>query len=139
MKLNNKKNFIARTLKVGKKRISLVKLRLDEIKEALTKQDVRDLKNEGAIKIKEIKGRKKVKKRKRRGPGKIKKRLNKRKQEYVKITRKLRGYVSELKKQGILKREEIKDIRKKIRNRKFRSKNNLKDYIKGLKNENIKA
>ncbi len=133
MNLNNKKELTARTLKVGKGRIMFVKARLEEIKEALTKQDIRDLKNEGAIKIKEVKGRSKVKKRKRRGPGKIKKKINTRKQDYVKMTRKLRAYVSEMKKQDILSGKDAESIRKKIRNKKFRSKVHLKDYIGDLK------
>ena len=49
------------------------------------------------------------------------------------MTRKLRKYVEGVKKQGTLNRDEGKDIRKKIRNRLFRSKAHLKDYIGGLK------
>ena len=65
--------------------------------------------------------------------GNIKKKLNTRKQDYVIMTRKLRGYVAELKKRKELSRDEILDIRKKIRNKKFRSKAHLKEYIGGLK------
>ena len=49
------------------------------------------------------------------------------------MVRKQRGYVAELKKQGKLSLEEVKDLRSKIRNKTFRSKANLKDYIGGLK------
>ena len=48
------------------------------------------------------------------------------------MTRKLRRYVAEMKKQGKLTPEEIKDIRNKIRNKAFRSKAHLKEYIGGL-------
>ena len=134
MNLRKKKELAVRTLGVGKDRIVFVKSRLDEIKEAITKQDIRDLNKSGAIAIKHVKGRKKVTKRKRkRGPGSVKKRVNKRKQEYVIITRKLRGYVGELQKQGKISSEESKDIRKRIRNRQFRSKAHLKEYIGGLR------
>ena len=134
MKLNTKKNLAVRTLGVGKGRIVFVKSRLDEIKEAITKADVKQLKEEGAIVIKEVGGRKKVVKRKRkRGPGKIKKKVNKRKQEYVKMTRKLRAHIKPLKEKGKLSREDFLDIRKRIRNRKFSSLKNLKDHIWGLK------
>lgn len=134
MKLNKKKELAARTLGVGKKRISFVEERLDEIKEAITKQDIKDLKNEGAIVVKEISGRKKVVKRKRkRGPGKVKKKVNTRKKDYVILTRKLRAYVAELKKMKKLAPEEVKEIRKRIRNKKFRSKAHLKEYIGSLK------
>ena len=133
MNLGKKKSLAARTLKIGKERIVFVQSRLDEIKEAITKQDIRDLQKEGAIIIKEIKGRRKIKKKsKKRSVGNIKKKLNKRKQGYVKMTRKLRSYVAEMKKQGKLSKEDVSDIRKKIRNRIFRSKAHLKEYIGGL-------
>jgi len=69
----------------------------------------------------------------RRSPGNIRKKVNKRKQEYVIMTRKLRKYAAEMKKQGRLSKEEVIDIRKKIRNKVFRSKAHLKEYIGGLK------
>lgn len=134
MNLKKKKLLAKKTLNAGKKRIIFIPSRIDEIKDAITKQDIRDLQKEGAIVIKDIKGKRKIIGRKRkRGPGKIKKKVNKRKQEYVIMTRKLRKYVSEMKKQGMLSAEEIKGIRNKIRNRIFRSKAHLKEYIGGLR------
>lgn len=130
MNLRNKKLLARRTFNIGKRRIVFLSSRLDEIKEAITKQDMRDLQKDGAILVKEIKGRKKVKKRVgKKSPGNIRKKVNKRKEEYVIMTRKLRKYVAELKKQGKLSREEVIDIRKKIRNKFFKSKANLKNYI----------
>lgn len=134
MNLAKKKLLASRTLNVGKSRIVFVKTRVDEIKEAITKQDIRDLHKEGAIVIKEIKGRKTVVKRKRkRNDGKVKKRVNKTKTEYVRLTRKLREYVLALKKDGRVSNEEFKDIRKKIKNRYFKSRSHLKDYAGGIK------
>jgi large subunit ribosomal protein L19e len=128
--LNKKKELAAKTLKVGKNRINFNQDNLSDIKETITRQDIKDLHAEGIITIKPIKGRKKIKKRKtRRGPGKIKKTVNKRKQVYVKITRKLRGYLSELKKLGVINNELYNDLRKKIRMRVFRSKSHLKNYL----------
>jgi large subunit ribosomal protein L19e len=134
MNLKKKKALVTRTLKVGKERIVFLKSRMDEIKEAITKNDIRSLQKEGAIVIKNIKGRRKIKKKgKKRSVGNIRKKVNKRKQEYVKMTRKLRNYVAEIKKQGKLSKEEIKDIRKKIRNKAFKSKAHLKEYLGGLR------
>lgn len=134
MNLRNKKELAAKTLKVGKERVVFVKERTAEIKEAITKQDVRDLIGSGAIQVKQVKGRKtNVTRKNKRGTGKIKLKVNKRKQEYVIITRKLRAYAAELKKQGRLTSEEVKEIRKRIRNRAFKSKANLKAYIEGLR------
>lgn len=130
MNVGKKKSLAAKTLKVGKDRIAFVVPRLEEIKDAITKQDIKDLHKSGAIKIKEIKGRTKVKKtKKKRGPGKIRKKINKRKEEYVIMTRKLRKYIGELKKQGKVPAEEVKEIRKKIRNKHYRSKAHLKEQL----------
>jgi len=134
MNLTSKKELAARTLKVGKERIVFVVARLNEIKEAITKQDIKDLNKDGAILIKEIKGRKKkIKKKKKRTTGKIRKKVNTRKQDYVKLTRKLRKHVVELKKQGKLSSEEVKEIRKKIRNKQYKNKANLKARVEVVK------
>ena len=134
MKLNKKKQLAIRTLGIGKDRIMFVKTRLDEIKEAITKEDIKQLVREGAIMIKEKKGRRKIVKRtKKRGPGKIRLKVNKRKKEYVIMTRKLRKYIKMLKENNRISQYNFEDIRKKIRNKKFSSLNNLKDYLGGLK------
>ena len=122
-------------LKVGKNKIVFDSERLADIKEAITKQDIKDLHTEGIISIKSVKGRKKIKKRKtRRGPGKIKKTIKKRKQVYVKITRKLREYLKELKSRGTISNELFIELRKKIRMRAFRSKAHLKESLKAMDN-----
>lgn len=134
MNLKSKKELAAKALKVGKERIVFVKERLEDIKEAITKQDIRDLKQEGAIKVKNISGRKKnIKKKSRRSPGNVRKKVNTRKRDYVIMTRKLRSYVAEMKKQGRLSAEEVKELRKKIRNKMFRSKAHLREHIGGLR------
>lgn len=130
MKLDSKKKLASKALKIGKDRIVFDNERLDEIKESITKQDIKDLKESGAIKIKDVSGRRKIVKRKtRKRAGKIKVKVKNRKQEYVKITRKLRKYISELKNQEKINNEEYRDLRKKIRNRDFKSKRNLKETL----------
>ena len=130
MKLENKKALAAKTLGVGKGRIVFNRERLSEIKEAITKQDFRDLNKDGAISIKEIKGRKKLVKRKtRRRMGSIKKKVNTRKKDYVTLTRKLRAYIAELKKHGQITLERYRELRKEIRTRAFKSKANLKERL----------
>ena len=128
--LNKKKDLAAKTLRVGKNRIHFNNDNFAELKEAITKQDIKELHAEGIITIKPIKGRKKIKRRKtKRGPGKIKKTVNKRKQIYVKITRKLRTYLKELKSLGVIDSKLYQELRKKIRMRTFRSKAHLKEYL----------
>lgn len=130
MNLNKKKELAAKTLRVGKGRLQFKQENLNEIKEAITRQDIKQLNQEGIITIKPIKGRKKnVTRKHRRGPGKIKMKVNKRKQEYVKITRKLRAYAMSLRERGVLERELYKKIRNKIRMREFKSKAGMKDFL----------
>ncbi len=132
MNLGKKKSLAARTFNVGESRIEFVKPRLEEIKEAITKQDIRDLHKDGAIRIKPIKGRKKqVGNTRKKTTGNVRKKVNKRKKEYVAITRKLRRYLNEIRSK--LTDQEKEDIRKKIRNRFFKSKSHLKDYIGGIR------
>jgi large subunit ribosomal protein L19e len=130
MNLENKKQLAARTLHVGKNKIIFSQEALSEIKEAITKQDIKTLYQEGIIRIKPKRGRKTIVRRKiRRGPGKIKVKVNKRKQIYVKITRKLRANVKDLKDKGEINRDMYIYLRKKIKMRFFKSKAHLKEYL----------
>jgi large subunit ribosomal protein L19e len=129
MKLDKKKALASRIFGVSKSRILLVEPRLEEIKEAITKEDIRSLKEDGAIIIKPIRAKKSRQKRKvKRSPGNIKKNVKSRKRTYIILTRKLRKHVQELKNKNILTRDQTSDIRKKIRNKYFRSKSQLKEY-----------
>jgi len=136
MKLENKKSLASRALNVGKKRVMFNIQRLSEIKEAITKQDMKDLKESGAISIKEIKGRKTVKKRRtRRRDGSIRKNVSTRKQDYVKLTRKLRTYLRNMKERDNISTEDFKELRKEIRASEFRSLARMKERIAQMKEE----
>ena len=101
MNLKKKRELIARTLKVGKGRIRIDETSINEIKEAITRQDIKELKSKKIIKTKEKVGRKKKEKRKtKRRKGSKKKKINTRKQDYVKLTRKLRKFVKNKKEKG---------------------------------------
>ena len=130
MKLDLKRKLAAETLKVGLARVQFNNARLDEIKEAITRQDIKDLVKSGAINVKEIKGKRKIVKRKtRRRAGKIKIKVKTRKQDYVKLTKKLRDYAKKMKEQGKIDNENYKEIRKGIRNKTYKSKRNLKESL----------
>jgi len=134
MNLKKKKELAAKALGVGKNRVSFNPEGLNEIKEAITKQDIHSLHEEGIISIKPIKGRRKIEKRsRRRGSGKIKMKVKHRKQDYVKITRKLRKYLKMLKNENAVDMELYLDIRKKIKMRAFKNTTNLKEYLASLK------
>ena len=136
MNLRNKKELASKVFGVGKERIVFIESKQKDIKEAITKQDLKDLKESGAIIIKEIKGRKSGVKKSSRSPGNVRKNVNTRKRDYVIMTRKLRNYISELKKRGELSRENFIEIRKRIRNKDFRNKAHLKEHLEEIKNEN---
>ncbi|MBS3094936.1 hypothetical protein J4474_04680 [Candidatus Pacearchaeota archaeon] len=130
MNLGKKKQLAARTLGVGKSRVHFVNENLNEIKEAITKQDIRDLVSSGAIKVKEVKGRRKVlRKSKKITAGNVRVKVNKRKRDYIALTRKLRKNIAELKKQGKIDAEGYKDLRKRVRNKEFKSKSHMKTFV----------
>ena len=134
MKLENKKELAARTLGVGKNRIIFNIHRLNEIKEAITKNDIKDLYKNQAISIKEIKGRRKVIKRKtRRKAGSIRKKVKAKKRNYVILTRKFRNYLFFLKNKNQISKEVFLKLRKEIRASKFKDLNQLKERILEMK------
>lgn len=128
MNLKSKKELIARTLNVGVNRILLN--RAEDIKEAITRQDIRDLVASRSIIIKMEKGRKKVEKRKRRrGEGNVKKTIKERKKNYVRLTRKLRGFIKNMKKKNRISSEKYRELRKKIRGKEFKSLAYMQEHI----------
>jgi large subunit ribosomal protein L19e len=134
MNLEKKKMLAARTLSVGRERIIFNTERLNEIKEAITKQDIRDLYNNKAIFIKEIKGRKKIiAKKNRRRKGSIKKNIKQTKKKYMVLTRKLRAHLFELKKKELLPREKYLELRRQIKAGVFKSKQHIKESLTGVK------
>lgn len=136
MNLRKKKQLASRALGIGLHRIAFNHNRISDIKEAITKQDMKDLHADNAISIKEISGRKTHEKRRtRRRDGSIKKRVNKSKRTYVILTRKLRAYIMILKKKGEISNELYTTLRKEIRASLFRSKNHLKERILSHQNE----
>src|SRR3989304_1887135 len=137
MNLSSKKELAKRTFGVGKDRIIFVESRMEDIKEAITKQDLRDLMKEGAIIIKNAGGRRRNAGKRSRDNRKIKKSLNTRKRDYVRATRKLRIYAREMKMSGKISADDLLELRKKIRNKFFRSKVHLKEHLKGDKKTKV--
>ena len=130
MQLAKKKALATRVLKVGLGRVVFAAGHEEEIKEAITRQDILDLVGAGAIQIKEMKGRKKVVRRKhRRRAGKIKKKVNTQKRDYAKLTRKLRKTTQVLLSQKKINKETKNKIKRMIRAKKFRSKRHLQEQV----------
>lgn len=129
MNLRNKKKLMARVLKVGANKIRLNSGMKEEIKEAITRQDMRDLMKEKIISLREGKGRKsKIKSSGRRGFGSVKR--HKKGRYYVKITRKLRNYLKSLREKNKIGREEYHVLRKKIKAGIFKDLNHLRQETK---------
>jgi len=133
MKMEKKKSLAARTIGVGKGRIIFNKNNLSQIKEAITKQDIKDLVGSGAIIIKPIKGRlANEKTKKRRRAGSVKKKVHNSKREYVLITRKMRNYLFLLRKKGLLSEKIYSQLRKEIKRREIKNLSHLKEKIKSM-------
>jgi large subunit ribosomal protein L19e len=127
MNLGGKKGLASRTLGVGKDRIIFIKT--EEVKEAITKQDIRDMLSSGAIILRENRGRRRQEKKRFRGMGNVKKKLNTRKEDYVKLTRKLREYAKQLLLQEKINKEQFRKLRKEIKSKMFRSKAHFKELL----------
>lgn len=145
MELNAQKTLSAKILKCSKKRVTFDTERLDEIKEAITRADIRSLIKDEAIIAKPIKGisraraRKRQKQRrkgKQRGHGSRKgkktARLPKKKSWMARI-RSQRKFIKELKDKKILKNKVISELRSKAKGGFFRSKRHIKITIEKIK------
>jgi len=131
MNLRKKKELAAKTLGVGKNKVSFIKSRLEEIKEAITKQDIRDLFNDGAIFVKPAFGRRKAESGgKRKSTGNVRKKIKERKKKYMILTRKLRGHLAEVNKNGKFTGEPVKEIRRRIKNKEFKNRSGFIEYLK---------
>ena len=105
------RRLAAYILKCSKDRIRFDSTRLADIKEAITKTDVRALIKEGAIKSRPAGGVSRARvKSKRRGPGSIKRALKKIKQSWVTKIRPQRRYLAELRKSGEINRQEYRKL-----------------------------
>ena len=133
MNLKKKKKLIARVLGIGVNRVKLTQV--NEIKEAITRQDVKSLKNSGIIMIKEIKGTRHIERRKRKEERSRKRKINERKKNYVKRVRKLRSYIKNLRKKRKLSEKEYYDLRRKIKSNLFKDFSQLVASIKQQEKE----
>lgn len=130
MNLRKKRQLASRVLDVGMKRIWFDSNRLNEIKEAITAQDIRDLFKSKAIEVKQIAGRKNKRERNtRRKQGKIKKSLNMRKKNYIFLVRKLRKHLKLLRKQKKISRDIYNKLRREAKSGKFKNKQNMMEEI----------
>lgn len=141
MDLKTQKNIVRSLFKVGKKRIKFDPEKLSEIKEAITKNDIKGLVNKKAIIIKQKTGSSRVRARKilvqkrkgrRRGigsrKGKFTSRLNP-KRSWINKIRVLRSFLKRLKNKKLINNKDYKELYLKAKGGFFRNERHLKTYI----------
>ncbi len=141
MNVKNQKRLAAQLLKKGKRSITFDKSKLPEIKEAITKADIRSLITKKIIKTKPYEGhsraharkliiQKRKGKRKKRGSQKGKKtaRLS-RKTAWIGKVRSQRNFIKKLKSKQLLSNKDFRNLYVRIKNNKFRNIRLIKLYI----------
>ncbi|OIO41532.1 50S ribosomal protein L19e [Candidatus Pacearchaeota archaeon CG_4_9_14_3_um_filter_31_7] len=144
--LKTQRRLAADILNVGINRIKFSSDNLDDIKEAITREDIKELVKEGIITIRPEKGVKRRagkkqdlrrKKGRKRGGGSKRKIVYRRKTEYMVLIRKLRKYLKELKETKIINNLEYRKLKRLAKSRVFRDRKNLGEYITNLKKKEI--
>ncbi|MEK6936754.1 MAG: 50S ribosomal protein L19e [Nanoarchaeota archaeon] len=141
MKLNVQKRIAADILKAGQNRVWFDNTRLNDIKEAITKADIRKLINDDAIKAKQKKGissfranklRLQKRKGKRKGQGSrkgTKTARTPRKRAWITKVRVQRKFIKLLKLKNLVAPETYSKVYKMIKGNQFRSKRHLKLHL----------
>jgi len=141
MKLDNQKKLAAQVLKCSKKRIKLDSDRSSDIKEAITKVDIRGLIKDGAVKKVSVLGvsRGRVRKRliqkrkgKQKGAGSRKGSVNARlpkKREWINKIRAQRWLLKKLKEKKIIDDKLYRELYLKSKGGFFRSRRHIKLYL----------
>lgn len=141
MKLVVQKRIASDVMKCSGKRIKFDLDRITDIKEAITKADVRSLVKEGAIKKLQKKGVSRVRAKKRqiqrskgrqKGKGKRKgtaKARTPKKDAWMKKIRHQRSFIKELKEKSLVTNQVYRMLYLKTKGGFFRSKNHLKNYL----------
>lgn len=141
MRLTVQKRLASQLLKCSPDHVWIDPSRLEDIKEAITKQDIRNLINNGLIVKKQIKGSSRVrarqqhaqkKKGRRRGQGSRKGTENarlSRKREWIQKMRVQRTFLRELRDKKIIPVEDYRELVRKSKGGFFRNKRHIKLYI----------
>lgn len=141
MRLNIQKKLAAKVLKISPKRVKLDSTRAEDLKEAITKTDIRGLIGDGAIVAKQKKGvsrarANKIKRQKAKGQqkgagsrkGKATTHAPKKATWMIKI-RAQRGLLKELKEKELIDSKTYTQLYRKAKGGFFRSKKHIKLYI----------
>ncbi len=142
MNLKTQKRIAASLLKCSAKRVYFSPEHLEDIKEAITKQDIRELVNANVIQVLPKRGTSRARARKlqeqkrkgrRRGHGSRKGKKTARlprKESWMRRIRAQRSLLSLLKSKGVLETKLYRELYRKAKGGFFRSVNHLKYYLK---------
>jgi large subunit ribosomal protein L19e len=139
--LSVQRELAAKVLGVGKDRIVFDPDRIEDIEDAITREDIRRLYKEGAIKIKPVKGisrsRKRVKAEKRkargRGPGRKKGPRVSSKRLWVNQVRAVRKLLRLLKQKGEIDNKTYRDLYMKVKGGAIRTRRRLLEIVEAIK------
>lgn len=132
------RRMAAKILKCGEHRVWFDPARLDEIKQAITRTDIKRLIKRGIIKKLPEKGTSRARARKiaqqkkkgrRKGRGSRKGAKKEGKEQWIKRIRAIRRYLKELRDSGKITKETYKDLYRKAKGGFFKSKNHVKIYL----------
>ena len=138
MKLNTQKGIAARIFKVGRGRVWIDPNRMSEIKESITKNDIKALVKDNAIKIRPVRGISKARTRKnkiqkskgrRKGAGSKKGKQTLGKRDWINKIRIQRNFVKELRDKEIVSKKVYQELYLKAKGGFFRSKRHIKLYL----------
>jgi large subunit ribosomal protein L19e len=141
MNLTSKRRVAALLLKVGENRVSMDSTKLQEVKDAITRGDIRSLINKGVISAKRatsqshVRSREiKVQKRKGRRAGKGSRKgvatsRQQPKSQWMDRVRLQRQFLSELKEKNLIINDTYRTLRNKIKGGYFRSRRHIKLYL----------
>lgn len=144
MTFRTQKRLSAELLGVGENRVVFDSEKLDEIKEAITREDIRLLINSGAIFKKPVKStsrgrfrKRLIQKRKgrRKGMGRRKGTYNARnskKNVWMSKVRTQRRFLKDLRAKSVISKEQFKEFYGKIKGNFFRSKSHLRLYLEKI-------
>ena len=131
-KLSMQRRLAAEILGVGENKVFFDNLRIDDISQAITRTDIKELIKDKAI-FKKISERqaKKERKGKRKGSGKFRRKVRTRKRDYILKIRNLRRYLSSVKGNG-MPLEDYNYMRRLAKAGHFKTRKHLKEYYNDI-------
>ncbi|MGB9708338.1 MAG: 50S ribosomal protein L19e [Candidatus Pacearchaeota archaeon] len=140
--LSTQKRLAAHVMNIGLEKVWFDPLRLNEIKEAITREDIKALIKEGAIKkraktgVKRRAGKTRQKRKRKgrgRGIGRKKIILKKKKREYITKIRSIRRYLKVLKRKGEINYKQEEKLRRLAKAGIIKNVKDITEKIKELK------